>query len=84
MLKAMNTHDIEGAVLEVPVYSLSFTHDLLYPNELMVPWLEKQTNTAWKIIETDFGHDGFLIEFEKWGGFIEEKLKSLIVPELIR
>lgn len=84
LLKAMNTHDIEDAVLEVPVYSLSFTQDLLYPNELMVPWLEKQTNAAWKIIETDFGHDGFLIEFEKWGGFIEEKLKSLIVPELIR
>ncbi|AIY06484.1 homoserine O-acetyltransferase [Planococcus sp. PAMC 21323] len=84
LLKAMNTHDIKDAIIEVPVYSLSFTHDLLYPNELMVPWLEKQTTAAWKIIETDFGHDGFLIEFEKWGGFIEDKLKSLLVPELIQ
>ena len=84
LLKAMNTHDIEEAVLDVPVYSLSFTHDLLYPSELMVPWLEKQKDANWEIIETDFGHDGFLVEFEKWGGFIEEKLKSLLVPELTR
>lgn len=84
LLKAMNTHDIEEAVLDVPVYSLSFTHDLLYPSELMVPWLEKQKDATWEIIETEFGHDGFLVEFEKWGGFIEEKLKSLLVPELTR
>lgn len=84
LLKAMNTHDIQEAVLEVPVYSLSFTHDLLYPSELMVPWLEKQKDATWEIIETDFGHDGFLVEFEKWGGFIEEKLKRLLVPELTR
>ncbi|MGH2316800.1 homoserine O-acetyltransferase MetX [Planococcus sp. SE5232] len=84
LLKAMNTHDIQEAILEVPVYSLSFTHDLLYPSELMVPWLEKQKDATWEIIETDFGHDGFLVEFEKWGGFIEEKLKRLLVPELTR
>ncbi|WP_142827012.1 homoserine O-acetyltransferase MetX [Planococcus soli] len=84
LLKAMNTHDIQEAVLDIPVFSLSFTHDLLYPSELMVPWLEKQKAASWKIVETDFGHDGFLVEFEKWGGFIEKKLKSLLVPELIR
>lgn len=84
LLKAMNTHDIQDAVLDVPVYSLSFTHDLLYPSELMVPWLENQKDAAWKIVETDFGHDGFLVEFEKWGGFIGEKLKSLLIPELTR
>ncbi|ANU09934.1 homoserine O-acetyltransferase [Planococcus antarcticus DSM 14505] len=84
LLKAMNTHDIQDAVLDIPVYSLSFTHDLLYPSELMVPWLEKQTTATWEIVETNFGHDGFLVEFEKWGGFIEEKLKSLFVPELTR
>ena len=84
LLKAMNTHDIQDVVLEIPVHSLSFTHDLLYPSELMVPWLEKQTAATWEIVETDFGHDGFLVEFEKWGGFIEKKLKGLLVPELTR
>lgn len=84
LLKAMNTHDIQDVVLEIPVHSLSFTHDLLYPSELMVPWLEKQTAATWEIVETDFGHDGFLVEFEKWGGFIEKKLKGLFVPELTR
>ncbi|MBT2569325.1 homoserine O-acetyltransferase [Planococcus sp. ISL-110] len=84
LLKAMNTHDVQDAVLEIPVHSLSFTQDLLYPSELMVPWLEKQPAATWEIVETDFGHDGFLVEFEKWGGFIEKKLKSLLVPELTR
>ncbi|MBF6634432.1 MAG: homoserine O-acetyltransferase [Planococcus sp. (in: Bacteria)] len=84
LLKAMNTHDIGETILDVPVYALSFTHDLLYPSELLVPWLEEQKDASWEIIETEFGHDGFLVEFEKWGGFIEEKLKSLLVPELTR
>ncbi len=84
LLKAMNTHDIKEAVLKVPVYSLSFTHDLLYPNELTVPWLKKQTTAEWEIIKTEYGHDGFLIEFEKWGRFINEKLKTFVIPELIR
>ncbi|MGE6368017.1 homoserine O-acetyltransferase MetX [Planococcus kocurii] len=84
LLRAMNTHDIQDAVLDVPVYSLSFTRDLLYPSELMAPWLEKQKTASWKIVETEFGHDGFLVEFDKWSGFIENKLKSLVVPELTR
>lgn len=84
LLKAMNTHDIRDAVLDIPIFSLSFTHDLLYPSELMVPWLEKQRMVRWEIVETEFGHDGFLVEFEKWGGFIEKNLKSLPVPELTR
>lgn len=76
LLKAMNTHDIQDAELDVPVHSLSFTHDLLYPSELMIPWLEKQRAAQWEIIETDFGHDGFLVEFEKWSGLVREFLQE--------
>ena len=82
LLKAMNTHDVKDEKLKVDIFSLSFTHDLLYPSELMIPWLESQPRAAWKIIDTQFGHDGFLVEFEKWGDFIKEKLESLAVPQL--
>ncbi len=84
LLKTMNTHDLKDAVVEVPIYALSFTHDLLFPSELAVPWLEKQPHADWEIVETDYGHDGFLIEFEKWGGFIEGKLKSFVLSQVIQ
>lgn len=82
LLKAMNTHDVANEILDVEIFALSFTHDLLYPSELMIPWLESQPRAAWKIIETKFGHDGFLVEFEKWSGNIKRKLESAAVPQL--
>lgn len=82
LLKAMNTHDIGEEILDVEIFALSFTHDFLYPSELMVPWLESQPRAAWEIIETKFGHDGFLVEFEKWSGFIRKKLEHAIMSKL--
>lgn len=84
LLKAMNTHDVTAKQLDVSIFSLSFTQDLLYPSELMVPWLQKMPNASWEIIETEFGHDGFLVEFEKWGHHIQQQLEKLIVPQLSR
>lgn len=76
LLKAMNSHDASGEKLNTRIFSILFTHDLLYPAELMVPWLKTQRNAAWEIIETDFGHDGFLVEFEKWSGLVREFLQE--------
>lgn len=82
LLKAMNSHDMGERKIYVPVFSVSYTHDLLYPAELMIPWLKTQPDARWEIVETDFGHDGFLVEFEKWSGLIrnflqkEEQLKT--------
>lgn len=84
LLKAMNTHDVSEKRLDVNIFSLSFTKDLLYPSELMVPWLQKMPNASWEIIETEFGHDGFLVEFEKWGPYIQRQLEELVIPQLIR
>ncbi|HSP22872.1 MAG TPA: homoserine O-acetyltransferase [Planococcus sp. (in: firmicutes)] len=84
LLNAMNTHDVSEARLEVEIFSLSYTHDLLYPSEGMVPWLAGQPNASWKIVDTQFGHDGFLVEFEKWGGHISRKLNSLAIPQLMQ
>ncbi|RNF40132.1 homoserine O-acetyltransferase MetX [Planococcus salinus] len=84
LLKAMNTHDVTEKTLDVNIFSLSFTQDLLYPSEWMIPWLQKMPNASWEIIETDFGHDGFLVEFEKWGPHIQNQLEELAVPQLSR
>lgn len=84
LLKAMNTHDLREETINTEIFSLSFTQDLLYPSSLMIPWLKKNPKASWEIIETEFGHDGFLVEFEKWEGFIKEKLNKLIVPQLMR
>lgn len=74
LLKAMNSHDMGGRNIYVPVFSISYTHDLLYPAEEMIPWLKNQLDAKWEIVETDFGHDGFLVEFEKWGSLVERFL----------
>lgn len=84
LLQAMNTHDVSEARLEVEVFSLSYTHDLLYPSEGMVPWLKCQPNASWEIVDTQFGHDGFLVEFEKWDHHISKKLNSLPIPQLMQ
>ncbi|WP_422124115.1 homoserine O-acetyltransferase [Planococcus sp. X10-3] len=74
LLKAMNSHDMGERRIECPILSISYTHDLLYPAELMIPWLVEQGDASWEIIDTDFGHDGFLVEFDKWSGFVEKFL----------
>ncbi|WKA54202.1 homoserine O-acetyltransferase MetX [Planococcus shixiaomingii] len=84
LLKAMNTHDVREVKVETEILSLSFTNDLLYPQELMVPWLKELPKASWELVETDFGHDGFLVEFEKWGGHIQGKLNSLLVSHSVQ
>lgn len=74
LLKAMNSHDMGERKIACPILSISYTRDLLYPAEEMIPWLENQPDAKWEIVDTDFGHDGFLVEFEKWGGLIERFL----------
>lgn len=78
LLKAMNTHDVEDAVLSTKLLAISYSHDLLYPGELMSSWAENQPHADWKIVDTDFGHDGFLVEFEKWGHHIREQLEKTV------
>lgn len=81
LLKAMNTHDMTDRKIEAEIFSISFSGDLLFPPEWMIPWLEKQEKASWKIIETTFGHDGFLVQFEKWGADIEKRLNGISIPQ---
>lgn len=81
LLRAMNTHDVAECRLDVAVHALSFTRDLLYPGEWMSEWIAKQCQGSWNLVETAFGHDGFLVEFEKWDEHIKNNLNNIIVLE---
>lgn len=84
LLKAMDSHDLgrgrggwEKAIEQLvsPLYTLGFTGDLVYPPESMkeMVWVARKTQPASRFVEvqTKYGHDGFLVEFEKWGAYIK-------------
>ena len=86
LLDAMNSHDIgrkRGASRKlfngskVPIIGISFTRDLLYPPEKLEEFtnlINKQGKRAdFYQVESKFGHDGFLVEFEKWGLHCRER-----------
>ncbi len=83
LLEAMNHHDItrdRGTLEETvstykaPLYTMSFQHDLLYPKELIEPISQLTPNSEHHHVITDYGHDGFLVEFNRWGTWIHQKL----------
>lgn len=83
LLRAMNTHDIgrdrggiESAAkqIEAKVISIAFTHDLLYPIDHMHSFAHLVPNGHFYMVNTAFGHDGFLTEFEKWGTILTTHL----------
>ncbi|WP_188208179.1 homoserine O-acetyltransferase MetX [Alkalibacillus aidingensis] len=90
LLDAMNGHDIgrgrgglENAIeqLEVPVYALGFQHDLLYRPESIEEFIEQVLMVGGEAdyfeVDTVFGHDGFLVEFDKWGHIVKKQLSKL-------
>jgi homoserine O-acetyltransferase len=89
LLKAMDSHDIgrgrggwRRAIkeLKAPLLGIGFRGDLLYPPEMIRQMVEVhrtvQPASAFFEVETEYGHDGFLTEFEKWGGRIREWLNG--------
>ncbi len=85
LLRAMNNHDIgrdrthfkEAAKqFKAKFIGIAYEHDLLYPKELMEPFIEEIANSHFYFVETNFGHDGFLVEFEKWGRVIQHHLEN--------
>ncbi|GEL77704.1 homoserine O-acetyltransferase [Tenuibacillus multivorans] len=90
LLDVMNRHDIsrdrggyQKAISQyrVPIFALGFKKDLLYPptelNRFVVDVQEVGGYAEFYEVDTMYGHDGFLVEFEKWGLIIQEKLASL-------
>ncbi|EKE31917.1 homoserine O-acetyltransferase [Salimicrobium jeotgali] len=83
LLDAMNHHDItrnRGTLEETAqqysadVYTMSFEKDLVYPKESMEEFSLLAPHALHFHIDTEFGHDGFLVEFDKWGEFIRYHL----------
>ncbi|MCT2536064.1 homoserine O-acetyltransferase [Aquibacillus koreensis] len=90
LLKAMDTHDVgrerdgmeEAAKrIEKPLYAIGYAGDLLFPTKDLEQFVEliQQTGkvASFDFVPTQFGHDGFLVEFEKWGHLIKDRLEEL-------
>jgi homoserine O-acetyltransferase/O-succinyltransferase len=84
LLRAMNTHDIgrgRGGIREAAkqikakTVLMGFTHDLIYPPESIRTFAHQLTNSNFCLINTEFGHDGFLTEYNKWGLFIKQSME---------
>ncbi|MCP3027438.1 homoserine O-acetyltransferase [Halobacillus sp. A5] len=85
LLEAMNHHDISrgrgtlkdaAGLYKAKLYTVSFQHDLLYPKELIEPLSQITPDSEHCHVETDYGHDGFLVEFSYWGAWIKDKLNE--------
>lgn len=89
LLKAMDSHDIgrdrggwrdAAKQIKAKLLAISFKGDLLYPAEELRELTEilEQIgrSSRFAYIDTAFGHDGFLVEFERWGAILKEALYS--------
>ena len=85
LLKAMNSHDIgrERESIEkvaesyqCELISISYKGDLIYSPQYLKDFTNQVPKGEHYFIPTAFGHDGFLVEFEKWGGIIASHLKN--------
>ncbi|WP_010193204.1 homoserine O-acetyltransferase MetX [Bacillus sp. m3-13] len=96
LLQAMDQFDLgferggwEKALEKVKakVCMLSFSGDLLYPPTLAEAFFKelkkRNKNAAYVQVETRFGHDGFLVEFEKWGHHVKNILEKKEVTECL-
>ncbi|WP_201716010.1 homoserine O-acetyltransferase MetX [Rossellomorea arthrocnemi] len=92
LLKAMNSHDIgrdRGGVRKVAdsypceLISISYEGDLIYSPQYLKDFTKQVLKGEHYYIPTAFGHDGFLVEFEKWGGIISSHLKNHQVKRMV-
>lgn len=83
LLRAMNGHDIgesRGGWQQAcqnfkrPLLAISFANDLIYEPPFIKSLTDNVPNSCYYHVQTKFGHDGFLTEFDKWG----EKVQSFI------
>lgn len=84
LLDAMNHHDIGAgrescnkalASLQLPVLTISYEKDLIYHPETIKDFSSVLPHATYHHVNTIFGHDGFLTEYDKWAGYIEQFLQ---------
>ncbi|WP_335871586.1 homoserine O-acetyltransferase MetX [Bacillus sp. 2205SS5-2] len=75
LIAAMNSHDIgkgrKGWQQAAKHYQcelclIAFQGDLLYPSEELEQLHDQLIQSTYHYVKTDFGHDGFLVEFQQW------------------
>src|SRR5699024_11694497 len=83
LLETMNLHDIglerggwkqAASSFQRPILILSFENDLIYEPETIKTFASTVPHATYRHIQTDFRHEGFLIEVEKWGGLLADLL----------
>ena len=87
LLRAMSTHDIgrgRGGIkestkkIEAKTVMLAFTRDLISPPDVIRSFAHLLLNSSFCLINTRFGHEGFLTEYEKWGLLIKQSMEVAI------
>jgi homoserine O-acetyltransferase/O-succinyltransferase len=93
LLKAMNSHDLSrgrGCTLDdiaehypTELITISYEGDLIYSPEYMERFTNRVRSGRHYFVSTAFGHDGFLVEFEKWGSMISSHLKNVQTKRVV-
>lgn len=89
LLKAMDMHDIgrerggwtnAAKLIKASFFALGFGDDLLYPPESLKKFTmevnKNNANAFFLGIDTSYSHDGFLVEFDRWGNNIKKVLEE--------
>ncbi|MEI5907633.1 homoserine O-acetyltransferase [Bacillus spongiae] len=88
LMKAMNSHDIGSGrggwkraakQYKSKVKIIAFQGDLLYPSDALSELSELVPKGEFHEVKLKVGHDGFLVQFEKW-----EYLISTYLPKLMK
>ncbi|SET51916.1 homoserine O-acetyltransferase [Oceanobacillus limi] len=81
LLQAMNNHDIgrnRGGwkkacqLYRRPLLAIGYANDLIYEPKHIQQFAEIAPNCTYHYVETIFGHDGFLTEYQKWENYIAD------------
>jgi homoserine O-acetyltransferase len=61
--------------MKADLLAVGFTGDLIYPSDVIREMVDVHRtvndHSAFFEVDTRYGHDGFLVEFEKWGDKIK-------------
>jgi homoserine O-acetyltransferase/O-succinyltransferase len=85
LMAAMNSHDIgrgrggwsnAAEQFQPELVAIGYTNDLIYPPEAIREFADLVPLSAFYEVETLYGHDGFLTEFEMWGHIIATHLEK--------
>lgn len=85
LLYAMNDHDIGRGrrdwkdalnLYQAKVIGIGYKGDLIYPPSLMKQFVCEVRDGTFYEVDTKYGHDGFLVEFDKWGPMIQHHLQK--------